>query len=72
MIFTVNNIKLFNISIIGGISGRLVTGYFIWNVFDLKNTEKYSIKWFCGHSFLNLITLGGLLYVPYKYLQIEK
>ena len=61
------NIKITGLALLGGLSGRFLSGYIAWNVFYLRNNQKYSLNWYLGHTLLNLGMIAGFLYVPITY-----
>jgi hypothetical protein len=62
-----HNIKITGLALLGGLSGRFLSGYIAWNVFYLRNNQKYSLNWYLGHTLLNLGMITGFLYVPITY-----
>ena len=70
-----NNLNILSLSLLGGLSGRFLGGIIAWNVFNLENNKKYTLKWYFGYTLLNLSMIGGLIYVPMTYIkygQIKK
>ena len=52
-----HNIKITGLALLGGLSGRFLSGYIAWNVFYLRNNQKYSlIKSEKGHDLRQTFT----------------
>jgi hypothetical protein len=66
------DLNIIGLSIVGGISGRFLGGYIAWNIFNLQDNKKYTLRWYCGYTLLNISMIGGMIYAPIKYIKYSK
>lgn len=57
-------IKTGCLSLYGAVLFRMTTGYFLWEIINLKKYRKYTWKWNLAKAFLDFSTLVGCVYVP--------
>lgn len=67
-----NKLNILSLSLIGGVSGRFLGGLVAWNVFNLENNKKYTLKWYFGFTLINLSMIGGLIYLPMKFIKYRQ